>query len=629
MGMENFKTLCLAALLLFPLASAGAGSLDNISQLCKHVVFPCERECHLLPLEKYEPSPPAREICENSADTPADLPRQSLRRELLSAVDKNWQPPALETTIPHSEPPPAPEDLSDRITSTIIPHVRFLNTPLPHAIEALASIAEKNVTSGGAVNFVLLGCDAAAHGITVNLNLKNISLYRLIELVAQSANFQFDIGKDAVIFYRCHTADDTLETEIFPMSRGTLVRLTGCHSKRDTSENPTRHPEDDERGIREFFERAGINFSSLPGSTLAFDGSQIIVTNTCRNLKKISNILKKYSQVKQVEIEAKFLEVQQGVLEELGMRWQVNFGSGAVLQTGREMGGANADNLRSLRQAFGSGNFSRGDGKIVTFGPPAEQIGIPNAAPGQPGQINLGYSGVPLGNITGVINKFQCNLLINALEQQAGSDLMSAPKVTVLSGKTAEIVVAMELRYPQKYGDTHSEVGVGSGGIGLNGSSAGVTITAGTPQDFTTRNVGVEMSVRPIVESDGSISLQLDPKVTEFEGFVEYGGVSIATNAQATISVPSGFYQPIFSTREIHTEVNIFDGATVVMGGLTREEVKEVHDRVPFLGSIPLIGRLFQSKSESTQKRNLLIFVTAHTISPAGEKVSRTPPEED
>ena len=68
------------------------------------------------------------------------------------------------------------------------------------------------------------------------------------------------------------------------------------------------------------------------------------------------------------------------------------------------------------------------------------------------------------------------------------------------------------------------------------------------------------------------------------------------------------------------TEVNIFDGATVVMGGLTREEVKEVRDKVPILGDIPLLGRLFSSKGSTTQKRNLLIFVTAHTITPDGSK---------
>ena len=62
----------------------------------------------------------------------------------------------------------------------------------------------------------------------------------------------------------------------------------------------------------------------------------------------------------------------------------------------------------------------------------------------------------------------------------------------------------------------------------------------------------------------------------------------------------------------------MFDGATVVMGGLTREEVRTVNDSVPVLSDIPWIGRLFRSKGESRQKRNLLIFVTANRISPGG-----------
>ena len=82
--------------------------------------------------------------------------------------------------------------------------------------------------------------------------------------------------------------------------------------------------------------------------------------------------------------------------------------------------------------------------------------------------------------------------------------------------------------------------------------------------------------------------------------------------------MPSGFYQPIFSTREVTTKVTVWDGATLVMGGLTREEVKKTSDKVPILGDIPFIGRAFQSKGETSQKRNLLIFVTANLVSPGG-----------
>ena len=102
-----------------------------------------------------------------------------------------------------------------------------------------------------------------------------------------------------------------------------------------------------------------------------------------------------------------------------------------------------------------------------------------------------------------IIDDLTIDLQIKALARKSGSDLMSAPKVTVLSGKQADIVVAQELRYPQSYGDIESTVSGGGG----SGSSSAVSITAGTPQEFTTRNVGVEMSVTPNVASDNTISL--------------------------------------------------------------------------------------------------------------------------
>ena len=144
----------------------------------------------------------------------------------------------------------------------------------------------------------------------------------------------------------------------------------------------------------------------------------------------------------------------------------------------------------------------------------------------------------------------------------------------------------------------------------------------------TTREpeVGVVLDVTPRIEKYNSIALELNPKVTEFDGFIEYGGQSamIGTSqvgAPPMIIQPSGILMPIFSVRKVNTSVTIFDGATVIIGGLTREEVKTVNDKIPVLGNIPLIGRLFQSSAESYQKRNLLIFVSASIVSRGGSPV--------
>jgi len=282
-----------------------------------------------------------------------------------------------------------------------------------------------------------------------------------------------------------------------------------------------------------------------------------------------------------------------------------------------------ATNLRSINSVFATNNSTVRSLNVT--GIPA----IPQPAPSFPGGINLGNTNQSYSANVGIIGAETLGLAIRAIEENAGSDLMSSPSLTVLDGKTAVIKVAQLLRYPQAYGDTQSNVGTSGGGGNGNGgvtTGAAVAITAGTPQDFTIQEVGVTLEVTPTVAADDSIALNLKPKVTEFEGFVEYGGTSVAISGGVTVSVPSGFFQPIFSTREVTTEVTVFDGATVVIGGLTREEVKTIDDKVPVLGSIPLIGAAFRSSGKSIQKKSLMVFVTANLVSPGGATLRSSHP---
>jgi general secretion pathway protein D len=131
------------------------------------------------------------------------------------------------------------------------------------------------------------------------------------------------------------------------------------------------------------------------------------------------------------------------------------------------------------------------------------------------------------------------------------------------------------------------------------------------------------------VGADGyTIDLSLVPQVVEFEGFINYGSpitatsVNILTGAPVqNVITPNVINQPIFSTRKVTTSVSVFDGQTVVLGGLMREDVQKVEDKTPFLGDIPLLGRLFRSNVDQHLKRNLVIFVSARLINPAGEPV--------
>ena len=562
-------------------------------------------------------------------DSSGDIRRDS-REELLTDVAESWLRPDL--TVQATSDPQQNMDpllMLEKLNSILIPTVSFADMELSRVVNSLNEQSMRFDNSYGGnkgVNIVLI--DPQRVNPKINISLRNLSLKRILDFVVDSVGFQFDVEPDAVVIRPGEGgASSHLETEFFPISRSTFIRMTGIGVGGDDGASAydpfapvvsglAHGGTDEAAALQSFLQQAGVDFTGTAGGSLAYDGSSMIVTQSRRNLERIRNILNRYDEVRQVEIEAKFLEVSQGDLNELGVQW-----SATSQQRDQSVQSSNRSIVDSFDQVSNGSDIFVDRQSIAQLFPP--QI---------PGENAVAASTSALGMFTGTLGEFDATAVLRALSQKSGSDLLSAPKVTVLSGDLATITVAQELRYPQRYSDIEPEVGSGSSLTGgQSGGSAGVAIAAGTPQDFTVRNVGVELSVTPRVEEDDySITLDLHPQVTEFDGFVEYGGPSLAISGGTEVLVPSGFYQPIFSVRQVKTRVTIWDGATVVMGGLTREEVKEVNDKIPFLGDIPLLGRFFQSKGESSQKRNLLIFVTANMVSPGGslknQDVNGVPP---
>ncbi len=577
------------------------------------------------------------------AEILGDIHRQNLyktRQQMLTEVDQGWErPKVFDVTVVDAAGGNNDTIIQRKLNTIVIPQVNFAGMELTRVIETLSELSVEYDAEKMGVNIIPLFNPNDANP-RVNISLRNLSMDRILQFVTQQVNFAYDVGGDAVTVQPSDGIDgQNTITEFFPISRATVIRLTGFRDNGGASSGPidpfaapssvSSGPSANEEveALQSFFQSAGVNFE-LPGASLAFDGEQLIVTQSRRNLERMRVILRNYNEVKQVEIEAKFLEVAQNDLQEVGFDWTVQDGAQAILD---ENGFATTDQFgnpvvgyqrtgttqgRTLNDAFSTNSSSSN----ITIESPLSSLSFPSPPPNLTSTIDLASVASSLFTATGwSVNGYDVDLAIRALARKTGSDLMSAPKVTVLSGKRANITIAQELRYPESYGDIESQVGTGGGGNNNNNTVSGsVSITAGTPQDFVTRNVGVEMSVTPNVENDDTISLILEPRVTEFEGFVEYGGPSVAISQGTVVTVPAGFYQPIFSTREISTEVTVFDGATVVMGGLTRDEVKTVNDKVPVLGDIPGVGRLFRSEGESRQKRNLLIFVTANLVSPGG-----------
>lgn len=132
---------------------------------------------------------------------------------------------------------------------------------------------------------------------------------------------------------------------------------------------------------------------------------------------------------------------------------------------------------------------------------------------------------------------------------------------------------------------------------------------------------GPILDVVPDVLSDGyTINLTLIPSLIEFSGYQSPPSLgAFSTSGLNVVLLPTAL--PEFSVREVTTTVNVWDGQTVVLGGLINSQIIESKDTVPVLGDVPLLGRLFQSTSKQETKRNLMIFVTSTLIDPAGNRV--------
>lgn len=267
------------------------------------------------------------------------------------------------------------------------------------------------------------------------------------------------------------------------------------------------------------------------------------------------------------------------------------------------------------------------------------------------------------------------SMILHMLSQRSDTDLLSAPKVVTKSGTEATIKVVTEYIYPTDY---NVQLQSSSSSSSSNGGSQSAILAIVEPENFQTRPVGVILTVTPTyTETNGGlIDLELNPQVVDEPTWKNYGmkipysgnsslqnfegiggifdglssifstlGESIPNSIKATLgekamdsatSALDGltrsnmdnmtYYdapmeQPFFHVREVSTSVSINPGSTVVLGGLITEQRKAMDDKVPFLGDLPFVGRLFRSHAEKTVKRNLLIFVTGRLITPSGREV--------
>ncbi|MBR4170024.1 MAG: hypothetical protein IKR48_00070 [Kiritimatiellae bacterium] len=245
--------------------------------------------------------------------------------------------------------------------------------------------------------------------------------------------------------------------------------------------------------------------------------------------------------------------------------------------------------------------------------------------------------------INAIFGNADLSMILHMLSQRSDTDLLNAPRVVTKNGQEAVMKVVTEYIYPTEYDVEISQNGSSSS---TSGNSADPIATV-EPQNFEMREVGTILQVVPEVSPEGQmINLMLNPQVVSEPTWKNYGTqlpktvYRPATAAELAMNpllatqnggmiAETGYIQlpmeqPFFSVRSVSTQLSVYNGATVVIGGLITEERKTMEDKIPLLGDIPYLGRLFRSKSEYSNKRNLLIFITARLVDPAGKLIRQS-----
>jgi general secretion pathway protein D len=488
----------------------------------------------------------------------------------------------------------------------------------------------------------------------VTLSLTNVPLIEALRYLTELAGLKYKIEPYAVSIVPLTEITTDLVTKKYRVppgfipaqpTTGEIIPAPGA-ARAEVLESRIRG----RTNALEYLQSQGVSFPAGAFAQYVPASSELIVRNTPDAIDLIDSLVDAAIGVQptQVEIESKFLEITQNNLKELGFDWLLG-------------------PLQIKPGTFGAGGTQGfGNNAIPTFPNPADFPFVAGGVPVGQNPVTGGLrSGAGTGpnaaitansidalltglipgtnfaapgifGISGIFTNPQFQVVIRALNQKKGVDLMSAPKVTTKSGRKAIVRVAREFPYPTEFNPPEPPPPT----TGITGTTTGLTpgtitslgiVTPTTPTAFETRNLGVTLEVEPIIGPDGyTIDLNLSPEVVEFDGFINYGSpifgpifnpIPTPGFIDRVVLTDNVINQPIFSTRKVTTSVSIWDGQTVALGGLVREDVQKVQDKVPILGDIPLAGRLFRSNVDQKIKRNLIIFVTARLMDAEGRPV--------
>ena len=290
----------------------------------------------------------------------------------------------------------------------------------------------------------------------------------------------------------------------------------------------------------------------------------IQVTDRPSALKRVEDYLNQLTGAvsRQVDIEAKLYDVTLSDQFQFGINWT------KIAVVGGGLFGAGAIPLGSSASSFVPGTR-----------PDIVPNLTPDNSPG--GGFNSKQSAISLG-----FGNNRAQAVLQALQEQGEVSVISQPRLRALNNQTAIMKVGTDRPFFTQQTQT-TFIGGGTGT-----QQSGDTLSVIT--------VGTVLAVTPQVGADGWITLDITPAITSFVD---------------EIKSPSGQSSaPILDIKQSSTIVRLRDGETIVMGGLIQNSSARSIRKIPLLGDIPLLGKLFQGRAQAKQKKELVIFLTPHVV---------------
>ena len=317
----------------------------------------------------------------------------------------------------------------------------------------------------------------------------------------------------------------------------------------------------------------GIPIDPAMGTSVKVLNNYVVARNTPEVLKKIELVLDEVSNEEpdMVQIMFKFLEVKQDDLDELAFNWQYSRSNTGGLKF--DINGSNSllrhysydSSSGGTRVSGGSSGGNRDDANYYFTW--------------QDGKNSLGFE-------------------LYALDWADNTSILYAPRVTTLSGHLAQIDMSEQHHYGDEWESIDSE-------------STDQFIFRGAVQpDFEDEEkLGVKFDIKPEVNGE-RISADINIPIKQFKEWLVYDNGDDEDREYVK--------KPVFTQRSIKTKVTVRDGETVFIGGVVSDLTQTIDDKIPILGDIPLIGRLFQAKYTKSEKINLMVFMTCRIIKPDG-----------